>query len=113
MFFHTTRLRNSPLPILQTSKIDTFCSSMEGCDVLPDLDPALMVNLTDDLLLGDDFLGCGDNFLDCLGASCGPQIPPEPLLEMPPIGLSLRKSESLVNLINQHLTQCQIKVGTS
>ena len=98
---------------LQTSKIDTFCSALEGVDPLPDLDPALMVNLTDDLLLGDDFLDCGDNFLSSLGASCASAIPPEPLLEMPPIGLSLRKSESLVNLINQHLTQCQIKVGAS
>jgi hypothetical protein len=84
---------------------------MDGCDTLPDLDPALMVNLTDDLLLGDDFLDCGDNFLSSLGQSCTSAIPPEPLLEMPPIGLSLKKSESLVNLINQHLGQCQIQVG--
>lgn len=98
-------------PCSQASNIDTFCSTLEGMDVLPDLDPALMVNLTDDLLLGDDFLDCGDNFLSSLGASCGPAIPPEPLLEMPPIGLTLKKSESLVNLINQHLTQCQIQVG--
>lgn len=75
----------------------------------PDLDPALMVNLTDDLFLNDDFLDCGDNFLNGLGSSFTSSVPAEPLLELPPIGLTLKKSESLVNLINQHLGRCQIE----
>ena len=36
----------------------------------------------------------GDSIADAL---------PEPCMQRPPIGLSLRKSESFVDLINQHL----------
>ena len=71
-----------------------------------------MVNLTDDLFLGDDFLDCGDNYLGSLGSTCNSSVPPEPLLEMPPIGLTLRKSESLVNLINHHLGRVKIEPKT-
>ena len=95
--------------MFQVSKAAAFGPGFEACDSFPDLDPALMVNLTDDLFLGDDFLDCGDNFLSSLGSSCTSSVPPEPLLELPPIGLTLKKSESLVNLINQHLGRCQIE----
>ena len=94
--------------VWQVSKLAGYGNCFESCEI-PDLDPAVMVNLTDDLFLGDDFLDCGDNFLHSLGSSSTSNVPPEPLLELPPIGLTLKKSESLVNLINQHLGNCQIE----
>ena len=65
----------------------------------PELDHSMsLVDFTDDLLLGDNFLG--DNFLDC-------EDTPAEVFEKPPIGLRLKKSESLVNLINEHLSSCR------
>ena len=66
-----------------------------------------MVDLTDDLLLGDDFMDCGSSLLGGLGSEDAPANLPAPVLEKPPIGLQLKKSESLVDLINQHLSQCR------
>lgn len=103
-------MSDSSFPLrMKVNKITAFGIGFDPSDIAPDLDPALMVNLTDDLFLGDDFLDCGDNFLNSLGSSSVSHVPPEPLFELPPIGLTLRKSESLVNLINQHLGNCQIE----
>lgn len=51
-----------------------------------------------ELLLPDD-LELDLMFGDSLAAM------PQPLVQRPPIGLALRKSESLVNLINSHLSR--------
>jgi hypothetical protein len=45
----------------------------------------------------------GDSVADAL---------PEPCMQRPPIGLSLRKSESFVDLINRHLAAAQPAAGT-
>ena len=53
--------------------------------------------LRSELLLPEDLeldAMFGDSIADAL---------PEPCMQRPPIGLSLRKSESFVDLINQHL----------
>lgn len=85
-------------------KVDAL-SSMTNFEALADLDPALLVDFTDDML-GDDFLDCGDNFLDDHGSALAPPPSADGPLDKPPIGLRLRKSGSLVDLINHRLNQC-------
>ena len=46
----------------------------------------------------------GDSVADAL---------PEPCMQRPPIGLSLRKSESFVDLINRHLAAAQPTGGAA
>ena len=46
----------------------------------------------------------GDSIADAL---------PEPCMQRPPIGLSLRKSESFVDLINRHLAAARPTPGAA
>lgn len=95
---------------LQVHKIESLSTSLEGFDSLADLDSTLMGNLGEDLFLGDDFLECDDSFLTSLSNPTSMiTSTPELVLEAPPIGLSLKKSDSLVDLINRHLTQSHFK----
>ena len=56
---------------------------------VPMMLPALDLNVTEDLMLGDDFLDV---------SKLGDEV-----VDRPPIGLQLRKSESFLALINDHL----------
>jgi hypothetical protein len=84
------RCKSAPAPVQNTDELGDFL----------DLDSSLSLvgDLTDDLLLGDSFFG--DNLLDC-------EDTPAEIFDKPPIGLRLKKSESLVNLINEHLSSCR------
>ena len=91
-------------------KLEPLSASLDGFDPLGDLDSAF--NLGDEFLLGADCLDCEDSFLSSLtdgtlGLStiCAPDYG----LEAPPIGLALKKSESLLDLINAHLSQPRIQ----
>lgn len=72
-----------------------------------------MENFGEELFMGDEFLDGDDNFLNGLSNTSKPHssmVTASPDLgEAPPIGLSLKKSDSLVDLINCHLAQSQLK----
>ena len=87
--------------------MEALNARLPGSEALPGIDAALLGDFTEDLILDDDFLDCGDSFFSGLDGAAVLPTATEPVLEKPPIGLSLRKSDSFVNMINLQLSRCR------